>query len=179
MITGGARSGKSAYAEQLAKEGFGGVTYVATAEGLDEEMAARIAAHRAKRPETWHTLEIPTGVGRALLKEAPQSELIVLDCLTLLVTNLLSLAFPNPDETDEKLASALVDEEIDLLLTAIHSCPADWIIVTNEVGMGLVPAYPLGRVFRDLLGRANQRIAAEADEVILMVAGLPWRLKPA
>lgn len=178
LILGGARSGKSTYAERLALLCPGRVTYIATAQALDDEMAARIRAHRAKRPERWQTLEIPSGVGRALGEHPPRADLIVLDCVTLLVSNLALLAAPDVDHPDETAVMAWVGAEIDQLLAAIQAGPAEWVVVSNEVGMGLVPPYPLGRIYRDALGWANQRLAAAAGKVIFMVAGRAMKLEP-
>jgi adenosylcobinamide kinase/adenosylcobinamide-phosphate guanylyltransferase len=179
LILGGARSGKSTYAERLAQQHPGPVIYLATAQALDEEMRARITAHRHKRPPGWQTLEIPLGMGAYLLAHPPTAgKLILLDCLTLLVSNLLLQAAPDENTPDEAAATALVASEIDRLLQAIQASPAEWVVVSNEVGLGLVPPYPLGRLYRDLLGWANQRLAAQADRVIFMIAGLPMRLAP-
>ena len=178
LILGGARSGKSACAEKLALEHSGSVTYVATAQALDEEMAARIAQHQRDRPGGWQTREIPTGVGAALTADPPQTDVILVDCLTLLVSNLLMQTTDHEGEVDEKGAAGRVESEIEGLLEAIQSIPAVWIMVSNEVGLGLVPPYPLGRAYRDLLGRVNQRLAAQAEQVIFMVAGIPMRLTP-
>ena len=178
LILGGARSGKSTFAERLASRTGEQVIYIATAQALDEEMAQRISAHQQKRPQSWQTLEIPLNVGQRLLDNPPQADVIVLDCLTLLVSNALLTAAPDVDQPDERAAQAQVTAEIEALEAAMQSIPAAWIVVSNEVGMGLVPPYPLGRIYRDLLGWANQRLAHRADRVIFMLAGLPMRLKP-
>ena len=180
LILGGARSGKSTYAETLASRCGSRVTYIATAQGLDDEMAARIAAHQTQRPTTWETLEIPYNVGKAL-KSHPlheDTDVILLDCLTLLVSNLVMQASSDVDAPDDRKANELVASELEGLVAAITDNSPDWIVVSNEVGLGLVPPYPLGRVYRDLLGWANQRLAAIADEVYFMVAGIPMRLTP-
>jgi adenosylcobinamide kinase/adenosylcobinamide-phosphate guanylyltransferase len=179
LILGGARAGKSAYAERLAT-GYGPrVLYVATAEVKDDEMRVRIQAHRARRPSTWTTLETPTGLGTALLGAQSIADVILLDCLTLLVTNVLMAHGGKGTESPEveQAADAAVTTEIDALLLAQKQLGLPFIIVSNEVGMGLVPPYPLGRVYRDILGRANQQLAAAADRVYLMMAGLPIVLK--
>lgn len=178
LILGGARSGKSTLAERLAAESGRPVTYVATAQALDGEMAARITAHRQKRPAHWQTLELPLGVGRYLLEQPPQPGLVLLDCLTLLVSNALLHAAGFDEQPDEAAATALVTSEIEQLLGAIQRSPADWIVVSNEVGLGLVPPYPLGRLYRDLLGWANQQMAMKAGQTLFMVAGLAMRLAP-
>jgi len=175
LILGGARSGKSRYAQNLAEaSATSPVLFVATAEAGDEEMAARITAHRAARPSHWHTLEEPRRLAAAISAWQPEPALILVDCLTLWVSNLL-LSLPNPP--DPSAATALVMAETERLLECIQQSRAAWILVSNEVGMGLVPPYPLGRLYRDLLGSVNQRLAGVADEVIFMVASLPMRLK--
>lgn len=176
LILGGARSGKSTYAEKLAARGGGSVTYIATAQALDEEMDERIRAHQGKRHESWLTLEIPQAIGKRLLENPPVSDIVLLDCLTLLVSNLSMQAAPDVDHPDEKAVAALVQAEIDQLLEAIAAGRGEWIVVSNEVGLGLVPPFPLGRIYRDWLGWANQKMAQAADEVIFMIAGIPMRL---
>jgi adenosylcobinamide kinase/adenosylcobinamide-phosphate guanylyltransferase len=173
FIIGGARSGKSIYAERLATQSGGRVLYVATAQPLDEEMKKRIAMHRGQRPAAWETLELPMEVGKHLLVKHRQTDVVLVDCITLLVSNLVLRAAPDADHPDEQAARMLVEAEIRDLLEAIESIPAEWIVVSNEVGQGLVPPYPVGRVYRDLLGWANQRLAQKADEVVWMVAGIP------
>jgi adenosylcobinamide kinase/adenosylcobinamide-phosphate guanylyltransferase len=160
----------------LAEEIGGVVLFVATAEAGDEEMAARIAEHRAERPKTWQTLEAPRNVGRAIREGAPPAAVILIDCLTLLASNVIT-CLDEPVTPEE--AEATLDREIDGLLEAYAASDAAWIIVSNEVGSGLVPPYPLGRIYRDALGRANARLAREAEDVLLMVAGLPLALKKA
>ena len=177
FILGGARSGKSSYAEQLAAQRGTHVTYVATAQAWDEEMAVRIANHKAQRPAHWRTVEAPQQVGPALAAaEAAggECEVVLVDCLTLLASNVI-LALPEPVEVSA--AEDALRTEVDALLAAYTESRATWIIVSNEVGLGIVPSYPLGRVYRDALGRANQQLAAAADEVLFMVAGLPMRVK--
>jgi len=182
LILGGARSGKSALAHKMAAEGGRTVLYVATATAGDEEMAARIAAHRAERPEHWRTLEAPLQVGAAIAAAlasahvAAAPEVVVVDCLTLLANNVLGRL---PENVSASEAETALAAEVEGLLAAYRTGSADWIIVSNEVGLGLVPPYPLGRLYRDALGRANQRLAAVADEVLFMVAGLPLALKSA
>lgn len=175
LILGGARSGKSAYAERLARARGGTVLFVATATAGDEEMARRIAAHRAARPAEWRTIEAPVAVADQLGTSAGSvpAATVLLDCLTLLVSNLL-LAHEAAGEVE---VARRVDAEIDALVGRFGEGAASWIVVSNEVGLGLVPPYPLGRLYRDLLGRANQRVAARADRVYLMVAGLPLEIK--
>ena len=174
LILGGARSGKSSHAQQLARErGGDDVLFVATAEALDDEMAARIAVHRAGRPAAWRTLEAPRHVGEAI----SQSELcgaVLVDCLTLLVSNAVVM-LPESASAAEAEVAALA--EVDELIAAYRRGAASWIVISNEVGLGLVPPYQVGRAYRDALGRANQRLAAEANEVLFMVAGIPMKVK--
>jgi adenosylcobinamide kinase/adenosylcobinamide-phosphate guanylyltransferase len=174
LILGGARSGKSTHAEKLARERQTPVLYVATAQAGDDEMAARIAHHRAQRPASWITLEAPQAIGSAIRSSGVSAPVVLIDCLTLLASNLLA-PLPEPIECEE--AERMLNAEIDDLLTNYAAGDAAWIIVSNEVGLGLVPPYPLGRIYRDVLGKANQRLAAVADEVLFMVAGLPLKVK--
>lgn len=170
LILGGARSGKSAYAEALAREQPDRrVLYIATAEALDDEMRERIAKHRADRPREWETLEAPREIPIAIsgLERAP--ELILVDCLTLWVTNEM-LA----DETN--LEKRLLGQ-LDLLMDWTHLNDIDLILVSNEVGWGIVPENALARRFRDVLGRVNAYVAHHAGRVYLMVAGLPVEIK--
>ncbi len=176
LILGGARSGKSSTAERMvAERGGDSVLYVATAQAWDDEMGERIAAHRRARPAAWQTLETPLKVADALRAIDPLPSVVLIDCITLLAGNaLLTL----PDDCTQDQADAAIMAEIDGLLSLQkQSRGVCWIVVSNEVGMGVVPPYRLGRLYRDALGRANQRIALAADRVILMVAGLPWSLK--
>ncbi len=168
LFTGGARSGKSTRAEQYAAQLGRPVLYLATAEAGDDEMRERIAQHRRRRSVSWVTLEVPTAVA-ATLATLDLRAVVLLDCLSLLVSNLLL--------AHEATAAAVVDAEITSLLAAAQARELTLIVVTNEVGMGIVPAYPLGRTYRDLLGRANQRIAAAAAEVYLLVCGIPVEMR--
>ncbi|MVN87116.1 bifunctional adenosylcobinamide kinase/adenosylcobinamide-phosphate guanylyltransferase [Deinococcus sp. HMF7620] len=165
FVTGGARSGKSRFAEGLAAGSGLPVTYLATAQALDSEMADRIARHRADRPAGWLTVEEPVHLTAAL--HSVQTPVVLLDCLSLWVSNLL-LA----DWTEDHLASATAD-----LLDAALSRPGLSIVVTNEVGLGIVPDNALARRYRDVLGRANQACAASSHEAWLLVSGLPLKLR--
>jgi adenosylcobinamide kinase/adenosylcobinamide-phosphate guanylyltransferase len=173
FILGGARGGKSSLGQKLAEERGLPVLYIATAQALDEEMERRIQVHRQDRPQDWRTLESPRGVAQSLEAEDLHSGVILLDCLTLLVTNVMLAAAGDLTSPDEARAESEVRAEVYALLSQIQSGEADWIVVSNEVGMGLVPPYPAGRLFRDLLGWANQGLAAAANEVYWMVAGIP------
>jgi adenosylcobinamide kinase/adenosylcobinamide-phosphate guanylyltransferase len=166
LVLGGARSGKSAYAQRLAEAYGSERLYLATAAPGDEEMAARIARHQAERGRAWTTLEEPLEVARALGDEARPGRAILVDCLTLWLTNLM-LAGRDPAPAVASLADA------------ITTLAGPAILISNEVGMGIVPDHKLGREFRDWQGRANQQIALACDAAILIIAGLPLQLKPA
>jgi adenosylcobinamide kinase / adenosylcobinamide-phosphate guanylyltransferase len=168
LVLGGARAGKSTFAMHLANEraGRGSVTFIATAQALDDDMAQRIARHREERPVNWSTIEEPYQLDRTLIT-APDSNVVLVDCLTLFVSNWLL-------RSDEQTMQAISER----FLTTVKSRTQTVICVSNETGLGIVPETTLGRTFRDLLGRLNQQFAAAADEVYLLVAGLPVRLKP-
>ena len=177
LILGGARSGKSTYAEKLAAETSGGVVYIATAQAGDAEMAARIEKHQRERPLSWQTREIPTNIATHLAQNPIETDVVLLDCVTLLVTNVLMGMNPDLDELDEPGSETAVSAEISALINTIQQSDAHWLIVSNEVGLGLVPPYPIGRLYRDTLGRANQQLAQAADHVYFLVAGLPMVVK--
>jgi adenosylcobinamide kinase/adenosylcobinamide-phosphate guanylyltransferase len=166
LITGGARSGKSQYAEQRCREMSKRPLYIATAEAQDEEMAQRIADHQKRRGDLWTTIEAPTELAEALLCQRAKTDCALVDCLTLWISNLLL-----------RWNEAHIDDRVEQLLETFPRLDFHVIFVTNEVGGGIVPDNPLARQFRDLLGRVNQRIAQVADEVILMVAGVPVIVK--
>lgn len=174
FLLGGARSGKSAYAEHWGREHGRQVLFVATAQAFDHEMHDRITRHRTTRPAPWYTLEAPLHVGEAIRQYHKSYDTLLLDCLTLLASNaILQL----PEECTQEQAEAAVLSEIDGLIEAYTMSEATWLIISNEVGMGIVPPSRLGRFYRDALGRANQRVAHAADEVQLLVAGMAWILK--
>ena len=174
LVLGGARSGKSSFAQQLAHE-LGGeqVLFVATAGAGDEEMRRRIEKHQRERPAGWLTLEAQRDVGQAILDHAAEPRVILVDCLTLLVSNLLVDA-DDPFAAD---VEAQVMAEVEGLEACVEQHSGYLIVVSNEVGLGLVPPYPLGRAYRDLLGRANHVLARVADDVYMMVAGIPVLIK--
>ena len=162
LVLGGARSGKSRYAERLVAALPPPWMYVATAEARDAEMSARIAAHRVQRGPSWRTVEAPRDIATVLAENAGKPVLV--DCLTLWLSNLM-------------LADADIETELESLERALMDAAAPVVLVANEVGSGIVPDYPLGRRFRDLQGVLNQRVAARAERVVLMVAGLPLAVK--
>jgi adenosylcobinamide kinase/adenosylcobinamide-phosphate guanylyltransferase len=166
LVTGGARSGKSRYAEEHAQQAGARLCYLATAEPEDEEMLQRITEHKKRRGNRWTTVEEPMELTAALLSQRGKADCVLVDCLTLWLSNVLI-------RRDEKSATAKVEE----LVETLPQLDFHLILVTNEVGWGIVPDNPLARQFRDLSGRANERIAQVADEVVLMVAGIPLMVK--
>jgi adenosylcobinamide kinase / adenosylcobinamide-phosphate guanylyltransferase len=169
LVLGGARSGKSRFAEALVEGAAACGTYCATAEAGDDEMAERIAAHRARRDGGgrsgfWRTIDVPLAVADAIAAEASPKRPLLVDCLTLWLSNLM-------------LEEAPIDEEIARLRAALRDAAGAIVLVANEVGLGLVPETPLGRNFRDAAGRLNQEIAVLADRVVFVAAGLPLVLK--
>ena len=169
LLLGGARSGKSRNAEAMIEAGIGAGTYVrgiylATAQAGDDEMTARIDAHRARRGDDWTTVEEPLALSAVLATHSAADVPILVDCLTLWLSNLMA-------------AGRDLDEESETLMVALAGTPGPVVLVSNEVGQGLVPMTKLGRDFRDAAGVLNQRVAAAADAVALMVAGLPLPLK--
>ncbi len=197
FVTGGARSGKSAFAARRSAElaamrpSPARVTHVATAVVTDAEMADRIARHRASRPAGWRSVEAPLELGSAIVTEVRRADVVLVDCLAVWASNRL-LAIGDGDAPDGpdhpawaawwRAVATLEEEllaELDLALSATRTTPtsADLLVVSNEVGFGVVPPTPLGRAFRDLLGRLNQRVATEADAVHLVVAGIALDLR--
>jgi len=172
FILGGARSGKSSHAQKLAQESGRSVTFIATAQALDEEMSARINKHQEDRPSNWVTLEIPLNISEHLRTHPINADIVLLDCITLLLNNRF-MQYVENHIVDEQRSMQGMQKEVDDLLATIHEQKQDWIVISNEVGLGVVPAYQMGRAYRDILGWANQRLAREADEVYWMVAGIP------
>jgi adenosylcobinamide kinase/adenosylcobinamide-phosphate guanylyltransferase len=164
LVLGGARSGKSAHAERLIEAAAGGGIYLATAEAGDDEMARRIRTHRARRGPSWTTVEEPLELAAALARHAAAGRPVLVDCLTLWLSNLMA-------------AGRDVARERGELVAALAAVPGPVVLVSNEVGLGLVPETPLGRAFRDEAGRLNQAVAAVAERVIFVAAGIPLTLK--
>jgi len=167
FITGGCRSGKSSYALDYANQHFSKKLYLATCEALDEEMAQRIEHHKKMRGPEWQTVEEPLEIVNKIRQYGNEVDVILLDCITLWLSNLLMWRRDDPEIMDE--VSRLID--------TVKQIPVSLIIVSNEVGMGIVPADPLSRRFRDLSGMANQKIVGVAETVIFMVSGIPFFLK--
>jgi adenosylcobinamide kinase/adenosylcobinamide-phosphate guanylyltransferase len=167
FITGGVRSGKSRFAQQIAKTFPGPKAYLATAQALDGEMKRRITRHKKSRPKAWRTLEEPVRIAEVLQAEGGNLSLILLDCLTLWLSNLMMAGWG-----EKKILGAA-----DRFLEAARRAPCSLILVSNEVGMGIVPENPSARLFRDLSGLIHQKAAQEADEVYFLMGGLPWKMK--
>jgi adenosylcobinamide kinase / adenosylcobinamide-phosphate guanylyltransferase len=188
LITGGVRSGKSSFAEQLAAEGGRPYIYLATARVEDEAMRMRVLRHQNRRPESVQTLEEPLEPHLVLEREGTAGKVILVDCLTLLISNRFLADIDRHGavrEGEDIFADELLLEEaasrtfeyVRLFAEAAAKSTAEIIVVTNEVGMGVVPEYPVGRVYRDLSGRANQLMAQVADQVWFVLCGLPQRFK--
>lgn len=167
LVTGGARSGKSSHAQHLAKSFRCKVVYIATAEALDTDMKKRIKLHKKSRDKNWVTIEEPLDVLRAVKKFPAGTRVVLLDCLTLLISNLIF----------KGLSDKAVCSEVKAILKALRQKADTSIVVTNEVGSGIVPDNRLARRFRDLQGRVNQIVAKEADRVCLLVSGMPVQIK--
>ena len=167
FITGGARSGKSAFAEKVASELAGKRAYLATAQALDPEMAARIEKHRKDRGTAWDTFEEPLAVAELLKKLSGRYDVVLLDCLTLWLSNVMA----------HSEGDGVVSFRSDELVAAINDFNGVCIVVSNEVGLGIVPDNPLARRFRDFAGILNQRVALTADDVYFTAAGIPLKIK--
>ena len=164
FILGGARSGKSGFALKTASGIPGRKAYIATAQALDDEMEQRIARHKAERPDDWQAFEEPVNIQDVIARIHGKYDVLLIDCLTLWITNLM-------------LGNDDVEGKAQLLFDALSACRASVFIVSNEVGLGIVPDNRLTREFRDIAGTLNQKVAAVADEVYFMAAGLPLRMK--
>ncbi len=174
LLLGGARSGKSSFAQKIAREIGDEILFVATAEPGDDEMVMRIRQHQAERPKSWRTIEAPLKVGNAIANGWQGEKGVILDCMTVLAGNIVAGEGEKASDTQIEM---LLNEEVQGILKTYHRIEATWIIVSNEVGLGVVPAYPMGRIYRDALGRVNQQLGSIADEVLFLVAGLPMKLK--
>jgi adenosylcobinamide kinase / adenosylcobinamide-phosphate guanylyltransferase len=167
LVLGGAQSGKSYYAQQLASP-FERVTFIATARRTDTEMRRKIARHRRARPVSWKTVEAPVDLDKAIRSQSQKADVLLIDCLTIYADNVAGT---------EKKRKSRANDCIEAICEAIRASEAYVIVVSNEVGSGIVPQYRSGRLYRDFLGQMNQKIAQMADRVILMVAGVPLTLK--
>lgn len=179
LVTGGARSGKSIYAENLARERSKKVVYLATAAVVDDEMVERVKAHRLFRPDSWKTVEETINVIEVFDNIPEGTEVVLLDCLTFWISNMMMKrkGEGEPEEKEVKELELYLINEARKLSEKLKEQKYTVIVVSNELGLGLVPPYVLGRIFRDVVGKANQMIAEAADEVYFMVSGLPLKLK--
>lgn len=167
LVLGGARSGKSRYAQQLASR-FERVTFIATGRPGDAEMRKKISRHRRERPAAWKTVEAPVNLHKTICSESQNADVVLIDCLTLYAANVMG---------GKKRSRSDPKKHIENICDAIRASKASVVAVSNEVGSGIVPAYRSGRVYRDFLGQMNQKIAQIADKVVLMVAGVPLTVK--
>jgi adenosylcobinamide kinase / adenosylcobinamide-phosphate guanylyltransferase len=167
LVLGGARSGKSRYSQELASE-FQRVIFIATARANDREMQRKIDAHRAERPRSWQTVEAPLDLPSVLHTVESGADLVLIDCLTLYVANILRTKYGRPGP---------FESHVQEICQALKRARVPTIVVSNEVGSGIVPTYASGRIYRELLGQLNQEVAKIADRVIYMVAGLPLTVK--
>ncbi len=179
LITGGARSGKSRHAENLAADVADKVLYIATSRVLDEEMAARVAHHKATRPAHWRTVETWRDLDQVITPDNAPDEAILLECITTMITNLMfdEAGDSSPESWDFAQIEHAIARQIDRLIAACAQCPSTVFLVTNEVGMGIVPDNRLARHFRDIAGRVNQRLAQQAEAVWLVVSGIGVKIK--
>jgi adenosylcobinamide kinase/adenosylcobinamide-phosphate guanylyltransferase len=168
FVTGGGRSGKSQFAQDLACSLKGPKVFIATAEPFDEEMAERITAHKKARPTGWDTFEEPVNLGKAVVDCGATYDVLLVDCLTLWISNLL---------TNNSRGEQAIRSEVDNLVENCKTVSATVVIVSNELGMGIVPLDRLTRLYRDIVGKANQQMAAAADQVFLLVSGIPLKIK--
>lgn len=181
LATGGARSGKSTFAEKYLETRFDQVSYIATAIAFDDEMRARIAKHQAQRPSHWQTFEAYKDLDRLVEAINSQSKACLLDCLTIMVTNWMMddtrIDWDRPEPEAVNRLQTEILSAVGSLLETLKGLDLTMVFVTNELGMGIVPENPMARAFRDIAGRVNQLVASHADEVYLLVCGLPMTLK--
>ena len=179
LVTGGARSGKSTFAEKLAAQSGQRIGYIATAQIYDEEMRFRVALHQQRRPANWQTYEAPFGAEKAIQAACQQNDVILFDCITLYLSNLLC-SLPEAELAAQDKVYALTHQKVGALITAAEAAAERGltvIFVTNEVGAGIVPENKLSRIYRDISGLANQQIAQAAADVYAVIAGIPVNIK--
>lgn len=179
-VSGGARSGKSIFAENICKNLSDNVSYIATSEAFDEEMKDRVKKHKAQRPKSWDTYEAYKDLDKTILEVCKKSDTALLDCLTVMVNNLIFHGNTDIETASYEQIDILensISDEITKLLKAARSSNINLIIVSNEIGMGIVPENKLSRIYRDIIGRANQKCAAESDEAYFVVSGIALKIK--
>lgn len=180
LVTGGARSGKSSFAEETVSSFGDKILYIATATGMDDEMKERIRRHRLYRPTSWQTLEAFRNFDSALAGMLMGRDAVLLDCVTIMVSNIMlqkAMDWENFSVEDINGVEVEVTGQVETLLSIIKEAEIPFILVTNELGMGVVPPYALGRAVRDIAGRVNQQLARAANEVYLCVSGIPVKIK--
>jgi len=180
LVTGGARSGKSSFAENIARCFGDNVLYVATSVPFDEEMRDRIKKHRQSRPSNWETLETYKDFDKLLPEAVGNKECVILDCITVMITNIMFEKEMDFDRVDAEMSNnleAIVRIEVEKLIETGRKMDITLIMVTNEIGMGIVPDNAISRAFRDIAGRMNQLLAKACDEVYVCISGIPLRLK--
>jgi len=180
MVTGGARSGKSNFAEEKVRSFGDEILYIATAIAFDDEMKERIHRHRMHRPSSWETLEAFRDFDKILPDMLLERNAVLLDCMTIMVSNIMlqrAMDWENISVEEINEVEKEVSDQIEALLLIIKQADIPFVLVTNELGMGLVPPYALGRAIRDIAGRVNQQIAGAADEVFMCVSGIPVKIK--
>jgi adenosylcobinamide kinase/adenosylcobinamide-phosphate guanylyltransferase len=180
IVTGGARSGKSTFAEEMAKDFGDNILYVATSIPFDGEMQQRIRKHREQRPAFWETVEAYKNMDVHLKDRLGDKDAVILDCITVMVSNIMlekDMDWEGMDAAEIDEVEALARKEIEKLIGVINHSDIPFIVVTNELGMGVVPLSVLGRAIRDIAGRTNQMLAKAADEVYLCVSGIPIKIK--
>lgn len=180
LITGGARSGKSSFAEKLANEKSKDVAYIATSIAFDDEMKIRIKKHKEQRPQFWNTYEIAKDFSKNFWKEFKNEKVVILECVTLWVNNIIFDIvedFENIREDEIFKIEKIIDKEIENLIIEVNKRDIEFIIVTNELGLGIVPENKLTRIYRDIVGRCNQKIAKESKEVYFVISSIPMKIK--
>lgn len=180
LVTGGARSGKSSYAESLCINQNNNTAYIATSIPFDTEMQDRVKKHKESRPQHWTTYEIYKDIFKIIKEVSQNNKTVILDCVTLLVNNLMFTHEINIDESTQEEVNQIeeyIKNQVKLLLEEIKKTDLYFVIVTNEIGMGIVPANRLSRIYGDIVGRINQQIAKDSDEVYLVVSGIPMKIK--
>lgn len=180
LVTGGARSGKSSFAENLVKSFGENVVYIATSIPFDDEMKLRVKKHREQRPSNWETVEAYKNLHKELEGKLVSTSAVMLDCITVMVTNLMFEKCPDFDKISNEDIIQIEDYvrlQIDLLISTAKEADVPFVLVTNELGMGIVPEHKSSRVFRDIAGRTNQELAKAADDVYFCVSGIPMKIK--
>ncbi|MDO4710425.1 MAG: bifunctional adenosylcobinamide kinase/adenosylcobinamide-phosphate guanylyltransferase [Peptostreptococcaceae bacterium] len=179
MVTGGSRSGKSCFSEKICTAASDRLAYIATAEAMDDEMAQRIKTHQERRGSSWTTFEIPINISERLDSFDPFDH-VLLDCLTMLISNMmfsLNIDFEMIGRSEREAVEKHILDDVKKLLDGIRRSNINFVIVTNEIGLGIVPEGRLSRLYRDIVGKANQILASEADEVYFVVSGIPLKIK--